>query len=185
MGSPFGDPTPPPVCVPAPRGDKKRRRDEMEDDDFEVSRSQCREINMQNDRFSTPKRRRIIPLELPPGLQACDFEALVDTNPYTQETLPHKEDDEIDMPMSEAENDPMMLERSECPWSDIDDRMLVETVLSKLKLSSRDWNDCATQLGKDRDSLGRRWRLLLGGGNIGLRRGSGRPERPNLDIKSW
>lgn len=157
----------------------------MEEDDVEVSRSQHRDTNMQNDTYSTPKRRRIIPLELPPGLQACDFEALVDTYPSAKETLPQKEDDEIDMPMSEAENDAMQVERSDASWSDSDDRMLVETVLSKLKLSSREWNDCATQLGKDQDSLGRRWRSLLGGGNIGLRRGSGRLERPNLDITSW
>jgi len=70
-------------------------------------------------------------------------------------------------------------------WSENDDRLLVETVLSKLNLSSSEWNDCAVRLGKDKDSLGRRWKLLLGEGNVGLRRGSRRQERVDLDIPSW
>ncbi|KAL2393244.1 hypothetical protein ABEF93_001783 [Exophiala dermatitidis] len=70
-------------------------------------------------------------------------------------------------------------------WTLEDDRMLVETVLEKLKLTKRDWNDCARRLGRDKDSLGRRWSLLVDRGNVGLRRGSGRRSRTDLDISSW
>ncbi|KAL2428983.1 hypothetical protein ABEF95_011023 [Exophiala dermatitidis] len=70
-------------------------------------------------------------------------------------------------------------------WTLEDDRMLVETVLEKLKLTKRDWNDCARRLGRDKDSLGRRWSLLVGQGNVGLRRGTGRRGRTDLDISSW
>ena len=69
-------------------------------------------------------------------------------------------------------------------WNWDDDRMLVEIVLEKLKLSRRDWNDCARRLGKERDSLEKRWSLLVGEGNVGLRRG-GRISRTDLDILSW
>jgi predicted transcriptional regulator len=69
-------------------------------------------------------------------------------------------------------------------WTIDDDRVLVETVLAKLQLSKRTWNDCARRLGKDKDSLGRRWRLLVDEGNVGLKRG-GRIRRTDLEIDSW
>ncbi|OJD09596.1 hypothetical protein ACJ73_10200, partial [Blastomyces percursus] len=56
-------------------------------------------------------------------------------------------------------------------WTSEDDKRLVELVLEKLKLSRRDWNECARRMGKDHDSVGRRWRALVGEGNVGLRRG--------------
>ncbi|OAX77065.1 hypothetical protein ACJ72_08640, partial [Emergomyces africanus] len=56
-------------------------------------------------------------------------------------------------------------------WTSEDDKRLVELVLEKLKLSKRDWNECARKMGKDNDSVGRRWKALVGEGNVGLRRG--------------
>jgi hypothetical protein len=74
-------------------------------------------------------------------------------------------------------------------WTIDDDRVLVETVLEKLQLSKRAWNDCARKLGKDKDSLGRRWRLLVDEGEVGLKkvgiRRGGRERRTGLDVGSW
>ena len=117
------------------------------------------------------------------GLSADDFRAL---EPAVEE------EDKLDLPVMSPRNtcsdqdsaygSSPSLEDPE--WTIDDDRMLVETVLEKLKLSKRDWNDCARKLGKDKDSLGRRWSLLVGEGNVGLRRGR-RISRTNLDIGSW
>jgi hypothetical protein len=54
-------------------------------------------------------------------------------------------------------------------WSTEEDRLLVELVLEKLKLTKSDWQDCARSLGKDRGSVGRRWKSLMGGGEVGLK----------------
>jgi hypothetical protein len=62
-------------------------------------------------------------------------------------------------------------------WSSAEDRLLVELVLEKLKLSKSDWQDCARSLGKDRGSVGRRWKSLMGGGEIGLKN---RPRRGKI-----
>jgi hypothetical protein len=62
-------------------------------------------------------------------------------------------------------------------WSSAEDRLLVELVLEKLKLSKSDWQDCARSLGKDRGSVGRRWKSLMGGGEIGLK---SRPRRGKI-----
>ena len=120
---------------------------------------------------------------MPMGLSADDFRAL--------ETPPAEKED-FDMPIMSPVNtysdtdsaygaSPLL---DDSDWTIDDDRMLVETVLEKLKLSKRDWIECAKKLGKDKDSLGRRWSLLVGEGNVGLRRG-GRISRTDLDISSW
>jgi hypothetical protein len=130
----------------------------------------------------TPKRRRRIPLAMPLGLSADDFRALEAPVEEAELDMPsaspnaHQLDDDSAYGSSPSPDDGA--------WTDADDRMLVDTVLEKLKLSRRDWNDCARVLDKDRDSLERRWTLLIGEGNIGLRRG-GRTTRANLDISSW
>lgn len=119
---------------------------------------------------------------------ASDFEALTEATSFQQRTpRRRREPQDIEMPTTEDTQSipPSRSQDTRYSWTKNDDRLLVETVLSKLNLSSREWNDCAMRLGKDEDSLGRRWRLLLGKGNVGLRRGSGRQERMDLDIKSW
>lgn len=58
-------------------------------------------------------------------------------------------------------------------WTVDDDQRLIELVLEKLNLSRRDWDECARLMGKDQDSVGRRWKALVGEGNVGLRRGTG------------
>ncbi|KAK4945185.1 hypothetical protein LTR10_015611 [Elasticomyces elasticus] len=113
----------------------------------------------------TPKRRRKIPLSIPMGLSADDFRAL-DTPP--------EEKEQFDMPIMSPVNTYSDRDSAygESPslddpdWTIDDDRLLVETVLEKLKLSKRDWNECARKLGKDKDSLGRRWSLLVGEVNL-------------------
>lgn len=185
LASPFGQPVSSPFCPPAPRGTNKRRRDDLEEDGataLEESRATQAHANI----FSTPKRRRIVPLDLPPGLQASDFEALTDTTSLPSKLSGYQRpNQDIDMPTPEASDASPEERSSYTSWTDNDDKLLVEVVLSKLNLSSREWNDCAVRLGKDKDSIGRRWRLLVGEGNVGLRRGSGRMARPELDIKSW
>lgn len=126
---------------------------------------------------------------MPMGLSADDFRAL--EAPKISE-----EEEDLDMPiisphgnshghLSDEDSAYGSSPSVEDPeWTHDDDRMLVETVLEKLRLSKHDWNDCARKLGKDRDSLGRRWSLLVGEGNVGLRRG-GRISRTELDISSW
>lgn len=116
------------------------------------------------------------------GLSADDFRALdapVDEEPLEMPVIsPHNtlSDQDSAYGSSPSIQDP--------DWTIDDDRMLVETVLEKLKLSKRDWNACARKLGKDKVSLGRRWTLLVGEGNVGLRRGR-RISRTDLDISSW
>ncbi|KAK6373805.1 hypothetical protein LTS17_007774 [Exophiala oligosperma] len=112
----------------------------------------------------TPKRRRKVPLYMPMGLSAEDFHAL-ETPP--EETV----EPDLDMPIISPFASNNISDRDSAygsspsiddpDWTIDDDRMLVETVLEKLKLSKRDWNECARKLGKDKDSLGRRWSLLL------------------------
>jgi len=126
------------------------------------------------DVYSTPKRARRIPLSMPLGLTAADFDSLSPDldMPLTPPSYPLEYDPDFDQQLIDQD------------WNVVDDRMLVETVLEKLRLSKREWNDCAQRLGKDKDSLGRRWKMLVGEGNIGLRRG-GRRTRTKLDIRSW
>lgn len=108
-------------------------------------------------RPTTPKRARIAPEALPLGLERSDFHALhADGIPDGSSRAGTQVEVEAD---GEA-------------WSTEDDRMLVELVLEKLKLSKEEWQDCARSLGKDRHSLGRRWKSLMLHGDIGLKPGS-------------
>ena len=175
--NPFGNSLVQPCIPAAPRGANKRGRNEFEEDEESPM-----SVDQQQTSFTTPKRRRIIPLEIPPGLQASDYEALSDNNLLSRSSKPAPM--EIDLPRSTT-NRPPHLPEAGISWSDADDRLLVETVLSKLNLSSSEWNECAARLGKDKDSLGQRWRMLLCEGDVGLRRGLGRRGRLNLDILRW
>ncbi|ETI23413.1 hypothetical protein G647_05215 [Cladophialophora carrionii CBS 160.54] len=161
------------------RGANKRRRSEFEDVSSDIVMEDCQRTP---EPVRTPKRRRRVPLSMPLGLSADDFRALetpaeeVELDMPT--TSPHTRHSDEDSAYGSSPSP------DDVAWTEADDRVLVETVLEKLKLSKRDWNDCAKILGKDRDSLERRWTLLVGEGNVGLRRG-GRISRTNLDISSW
>lgn len=173
---------PPTPC----RGANKRRRSDFEAD-LAPSDTIMQDCPQTPQPVRTPKRRRKVPLYMPMGLSAEDFHAL-ETPP--EETVEPDLDMPIISPFASNNNSDRDSAYGSSPsiddpdWTIDDDRLLVETVLEKLKLSKRDWNECARKLGKDKDSLGRRWSLLVGEGNVGLRRGR-RISRTDLDIASW
>jgi hypothetical protein len=144
-----------------PRGVNKRRR--AIDDDARRDDSDADEARLQPPDEtagpSTPKRMRLAPQVLPLGLERSDFLRLEMGEDSSAST-----EDKFD----DAENG----DEDEL-WSSAEDRLLVELVLEKLKLSKSDWQDCARSLGKDRGSVGRRWKSLIGGGEVGLK-GRGR-----------
>ncbi|KAJ9157642.1 DNA-binding protein [Pleurostoma richardsiae] len=165
-----------------PRGANKRRRgldDDMgredgdSDSDLEHSGAEDYSENTNNldggaeeqtpPRPHTPKRARIAPEVLPLGLERSDFHTL------------HAEGVPDD---SRAGGTDVQVEADGEAWSAEEDRMLVELVLEKLKLSKSDWQDCARSLGKDRGSVGRRWKSLMLHGEVGLKtRSSSRRSR--------
>ncbi|KAL1902789.1 hypothetical protein Sste5346_000700 [Sporothrix stenoceras] len=113
-------------------------------------------------RPTTPKRARIAPEALPLGLERSDFHAL------HADGIP----DDSSSSRNNRAGTEVEVEADGEVWSTEDDRMLVELVLEKLKLSKEEWQDCARSLGKDRHSLGRRWKSLMLHGDIGLKPGS-------------
>ena len=115
----------------------------------------------------TPKRSRIAPEVLPLGLERTDFHELGVLRDATNSTPP---------PTNRTGAD-IVLEGDGEPWSTEEDRMLVELVLEKLKLTKSDWQDCARSLGKDRGSVGRRWKSLMVNGDVGLKKGGSRRAR--------
>ena len=133
--------------------------------------------------YVTPKRYRRAPLLMPLGLSAEDFDGLAADDSRADR------DEQVSLPTpgpqagDSASHEPWTLDEFG-NWTAADDRLLVETVLEKLKLSKREWNDCARRLGKDKDTLGKRWKMLVVEGDVGLRRG-GRLRRTDLDIGSW
>ena len=106
----------------------------------------------------TPKRSRIAPEVLPLGLERADYHHL---NP-----------DRAGLAAEGGAGTDVVVEADGEAWSTEEDRMLVELVLEKLKLTKSDWQDCARSLGKDRGSVGRRWKSLMINGDVGLKRGS-------------
>ncbi|OAR00395.1 hypothetical protein LLEC1_06873 [Akanthomyces lecanii] len=92
-------------------------------------------------RTAPPRHKRT--LSMPLGLERSDFHGL-----------------QQDAPSQQQSSD----------WTAEDDRMLVELVLEKLKLSKADWQDCARTLGKDRHALSRRWKSLILDDEVGLKR---------------
>lgn len=155
----------------ATRGVSKRRRaldddmgrnDEEADSEPETTQYQENEMIPEEDvdlppRPQTPKRARIAPEVLPLGLERSDYHELHRDGVF-------KDDDNT------AEGTDVVVEADGESWSTEDDRMLVELVLEKLKLSKSDWQDCARSLGKDRSSVGRRWKSLMINGDVGLKR---------------
>ncbi len=138
--------------------------DEMtrDDEEEEEEESEEEEITV-NERPSTPKRMRFAPEILPFGLERSDFHDL-----HLKEVESQGHDNVLDS----IEGTGLGLNTGE--WSTEEDRLLVELVLEKLKLTKSDWQDCARSLGKDRGSVGRRWKSLMGGGEVGLKRTRGR-----------
>jgi hypothetical protein len=168
-----------------PRGLNKRRRNEFEDEEMPDTSEEKENFERI---YVTPKRLRKAPLLMPLGLSAEDFEALDEPS-----TVPTASNAKVSLPPRAPPQPRASYDCDEdsswsCDefgnWTTDDDRLLVETVLEKLKLSKREWNECAQRLGKDKDSLGKRWKMLVVKGNVGLRRG-GRLRRTDLDIESW
>ncbi|CZS91197.1 uncharacterized protein RAG0_01932 [Rhynchosporium agropyri] len=150
-------------AAPPPRGINKRTRatdDEMSRDDVEDGDSEQEE---HIEKPSTPKRMRFAPEIIPLGLARSDFHdlRLADVEKQGSETV---------FPSVEGSS-------SSGDWSTDDDRLLVELVLEKLKLTKSEWQDCARSLGKDRGSVGRRWKSLMGAGDVGLK---SRPRRAKI-----
>ncbi|KAL1953827.1 hypothetical protein VTO42DRAFT_2122 [Malbranchea cinnamomea] len=173
-----------------PRGINKRRRDVYEDE----SDAEC--ASGLRDGFTTPKRRRRMPMEMPFGLEASDFRSLETPQQQQQQQPQHQSPPRLrrsprnhssrqSSPDSgnETQEDPAAT-NSSSEWTSEDDRRLVQLVLEKLKLSKRDWNDCARKMGKDHDTVGKRWKALVGEGNVGLRSGGRRIAR-SRGAESW
>ncbi|AEO65828.1 uncharacterized protein THITE_2113324 [Thermothielavioides terrestris NRRL 8126] len=164
-----------------PRGPNKRRRADDDDDDpterYSENDSDAEQHeplhnpidgrNKENELLSnprTPKRSRIAPEVLPLGLERSDFHSL-----HSSSVLSN--DSSADGPSDYSkEGTDVVVEADGETWSTEEDRILVELVLEKLKLTKTDWQDCARSLGKNRGSVGRRWRSLMINGEVGLRR---------------
>ncbi|KAB5536382.1 hypothetical protein GE09DRAFT_325797 [Coniochaeta sp. 2T2.1] len=159
------------------RGPNKRRRgadddmgrddDDVESDlDIETYTPPEAETSDEPARPATPKRARIAPEVIPLGLERSDFHTLHASSSGGLFGDAASE--------SQIEGSDVVVEADGEKWSTEDDRILVELVLEKLKLTKSDWQDCARSLGKDRGSLGRRWKSLMISGEVGLKRSSRR-----------
>lgn len=186
---------PPPRQQPRTRGVNKRRRSSFEaDSDYHNGGRNIRDLDM-NDRvasrgrFSTPKRRRHVPYDLPLGLSQSDFYSLnsppitasppssprhqrqssaqPQSQPQPSQQRPHDPDAALPSVEEAGESN----NSDSTSWTAEDDQRLVEVVLEKFQLSQQDWDECAQRVGKDHASVGRRWQALVGEGNVGLRRG--------------
>ncbi|KAI8690669.1 hypothetical protein LRP88_07938 [Fusarium phalaenopsidis] len=149
-----------------PRGANKRRRTPEDDADrygsesdsaSEAPSSPCQSAEPVAP--STPKRTRIAPEQLPLGLERSDFHRMQGNNTTENNT----------------ENN--SAEVGEEEWTAEDDRILIELVLEKLKLSKTEWQDCARNLGRDRHAVNRRWKSLIMNGDVGLKTRPGRRSR--------
>ncbi|TGO64157.1 hypothetical protein BCON_0008g00040 [Botryotinia convoluta] len=156
------------------RGINKRRR-ETDDDMIHERMDDVSEQEHEDSTLrapSTPKRRRrIAPEVLPLGLERSDFHTLrlaeMENTPDDGAFI-FSAGGDSQCRESEAQRNEEEEQDGE-NWSREEDRMLVELVLEKLKLSKSDWQDCARSLGKDRGNLGRRWKTLMGAGEVGLK----------------
>ncbi|PLN76783.1 hypothetical protein BDW42DRAFT_15152 [Aspergillus taichungensis] len=195
---------------PPPRGANKRRRDSCEEEDDDEDRQDSDVMRHRHMRFSTPKRPRHVPYDLPLGLTQSDFYTLHSppitqsppspaisrqvqrdddgTAPYDPDAaLPSIEEADESSSSSSSSSAAAAASASTEPapvpdWTADDDQRLVQVVLEKFQLSRSDWDDCASRMGLDQASVGRRWQALVGDGNVGLRRG-GRMRRGRIDEK--
>lgn len=180
------------ITKPPPRSNLKRRRSFSvhgdEDGKHPLPLPRDNQENTQNPRPSTPKRQRTCPPSLPLGLNRKDFDALnppvltTTTTPHTPEatTNPSSSSSSHHTPPNQEPETEKDNDDDESEWSATDDSALVSLILNKLRLRPSDWDDCARKLGKEKDSIGRRWKHLLGDGEVGLRRGSGKRTRGNV-----
>jgi Myb-like DNA-binding domain len=122
---------------------------------------------------STPKRIRLAPEVIPMGLERSDFNRLAREPSSIAAAAADAALKAAQDTTTDAEGSGNGNASKEDEWSSAEDRLLVELVLEKLKLSKSDWQDCARSLGKDRNSVGRRWKSLMGHGEVGLKRGGG------------
>jgi hypothetical protein len=167
---------------PAPRGRNKRRRDECDDGQDQEKHGPA------TDGFSTPKRRRRAPPSIPLGLRSSDFDGL--RSPGGLGRQPTLSPAPLFSALSlepTAASSTALVRPAPTPdamaWGPEDDRALVDLVLEKLRLTRRDWDECARVLGADQATLGRRWRLLVGEGYVGLGGGFGRGRRPRGEVR--
>jgi len=185
----------------------KRRRNAYEEDTTKDQENVHAQKSDNQEAPSTPKRQRVAPPSIPLGLERKDFYALqpvpqrghrqpttttttsVNTATFTPHdtsftftntpsTPPaiHTDTPSPNLTTSPKENS----DHNE--WTTDDDTALVELVLEKLRFSRREWDEVATVLGTDGASMGRRWKELVGDGEVGLRfrRGRGRRERGDV-----
>ncbi|KAI1201795.1 hypothetical protein F5X97DRAFT_289624 [Nemania serpens] len=150
--------------VAPPRGVNKRRRapdDDMgrdDDIDSELDISGTDVDEPEEARHSipaptTPKRARIAPANLPRGLERSDFHDLHE--PTLEET--RKEGTGVEEEVGGER------------WSVEDDRVLVELICEKLKLSKSEWQECARRVGKSENGAERRWKTLVRNGEVGVK----------------
>ncbi|GKZ17350.1 hypothetical protein AbraIFM66951_010754 [Aspergillus brasiliensis] len=188
-------------CSPSrpSRGTNKRNRSAYEldlDSETEDREPALSEDSKSHARFSTPKRRRQIPNDLPLGLTREDFYALY-SPPITQSppSPAHRPQQDLSageintlenslynpdapLPSIETNNETIVFAPSNelssidpsPSWVAEDDQRLVNLVLGKFQFSEQDLDDCARELGKDHELIRRRWQTLLNQGVIGLRR---------------
>ncbi|KAG0651038.1 hypothetical protein D0Z07_2498 [Hyphodiscus hymeniophilus] len=146
------------------RGVNKRRRapdDDMSRETVDRSREEeSEDEGSMSEGPSTPKRMRLAPEVLPLGLERSDFHGL------QLQAVEQGQNSELLQSVEDQDGE----QEGQGEWSTEEDRLLVELVLEKLKLTKSDWQDCARSLGKDRGSVGRRWKSLMGGGEVGLKR---------------
>ncbi|KND88635.1 hypothetical protein TOPH_06660 [Tolypocladium ophioglossoides CBS 100239] len=164
-----------------PRGVNKRRRTDdddvgrehlshdEDDPDSDLDITEPRQPQPSDDQPappSTPKRARIAPEQIPLGLERSDFHHVHLLNNGGSAESNGKPGTDVQVEADGAE------------WSAEDDRVLVELVLDKLRLSKTEWQDCARSLGMDRHSVNRRWKSLMMKGDVGLKtRGGSRREK--------
>lgn len=146
------------VVKRAVRGNKRRRVEEEEEDGREEESEIDEEVEREEPQ--TPRRGRIAPEVMPLGLARGDYHDL------------HLQDQESAQGLGISAHD-----ESDDEWTAEDDRILVELVLEKMKLSKLDWQDCARSLGRDRHGVGRRWKSLMASGEVGLKSRSSKRAR--------
>lgn len=135
------------------RGNKRRR---VEEDGRETEESEVDDDVEGMEAPQTPKRGRIAPEVMPLGLARGDYHDL------------HLQDRESAQGLGISAHD-----ESDDEWTAEDDRVLVELVLEKMRLSRSDWQDCARSLGRDKHGVGRRWKSLMASGEVGLKSSRG------------